>query len=305
MTKLRANSPYHADELFVGIDGGGTKCKARLENEKGELLSEATTGPANASRDLDASIANIIRACELCLSKAELAPQKLSELKVGMGLAGINLPEVKQAFSQRTLPFADYKCTTDLHIACLGAHQGQDGTIIIVGTGSSGIAVSKGSHVIMGGHGFQVGDKGSGAWIGKMAVSHCLETRDGIVHDNELAHAVMNTLGCSNTIELVSLAVSAPPAFFAKLSPMVFELAQAKEPQAHTIITEAANYISQLSHNLLQHSPSRLAYIGGVSGPLIPYLDKALQSQLSTPLSPPEQGAIYLIKSKTFIESHS
>ena len=34
---------------FLGIDGGGSKCKVRLENENGTLLSEAISGSANVA----------------------------------------------------------------------------------------------------------------------------------------------------------------------------------------------------------------------------------------------------------------
>lgn len=287
----------HEGKLFVGIDGGGTKCKARLENEHGELLAEATTGPANAARDMQGSIKNIVDACTQCLLTAGLNADRLSDLNVGMGLAGINLPSVKQAFQEHTFPFASAKVTTDLHIACLGAHHGKEGTIVIVGTGSSGIAVSAEGHTILGGHGFQVGDKGSGAWIGKTAIAHCLETLDGIVEPNELANAVMSHMDCRQTSELVALTVSAPPALFATLAPLVFDLAANKQVDAMRIIDDAASYITALTENLLIHSPSRLAFIGGVSHALSAYLPANLRQKITRPLSSPEAGAILFIKS--------
>ena len=294
----------HEGKLFVGIDGGGTKCKARLENEQGELLAEATTGPANVARDMQGSINNIVDACTQCLLEADLSIERLSDLNVGMGLAGINLPAVKQAFQEHSLPFSSAKVTTDLHIACLGAHHGEEGTIVIVGTGSSGIAVSAEDHRILGGHGFQVGDKGSGAWIGKNAIAHCLETLDGIVEPNELANAVMSHMDCRNTCELVALTVSAPPALFATLAPLVFDLAANKQVDALGIIDEAANYITTLTENLLLRSPDRLSYIGGVSDALSTYLPASLRQKMTPPLSPPESGAILFIKSTLQTETY-
>lgn len=284
-------------ELFVGIDGGGTKCKARLEDEQGNVLAEAITGPANASRDLHGSIKSVIDACKQCLVNANLAPDRLYDMHVGIGLAGINLPSVKKAFIKQTLPFKSYSVTTDLHIACLGAHSGAYGAIVIVGTGSSGIAISAKNQVVLGGHGFQVGDKGSGAWIGKMAISHCLETLDGIHPPNELAEAVLEQLNCKNSIDIAVLAVSATPAFFAQLAPVIFDLANRQQKDAVDIIQEAANYISKLSENLLRHSPSRLSYIGGVSAPLKAYLKCDLRQKIEPAMSPPEVGAIHYIQS--------
>ena len=39
------------DLLFLGIDGGGTKCRARLRNAQGDLLGEGTGGPSNIRLD--------------------------------------------------------------------------------------------------------------------------------------------------------------------------------------------------------------------------------------------------------------
>jgi glucosamine kinase len=298
---VNVSNTGHTGKLFVGIDGGGTKCKARLESEDGSLLAEATTGPANAARDLDASIANIIKACELCLKKADLPTSKLAKLNVGMGLAGINIPSVKQAFEARDFPFANTLVTTDLHIACVGAHKGQDGSVVIVGTGSSGIAVTKNKQISLGGHGFLVGDKGSGAWIGRMAVEHCLETQDGIIEANALAEAVMTALDCKNVTELASKTVCAPPAYFAQLSPTIFKLAIDHQVDALNIIGQAAQYIDKLSKQLLKQSPAKLSFIGGVSQALLPYLSKGVQGKVTPAAMAPECGAIILMKEYLYI----
>lgn len=295
--------PSANKELFIGIDGGGTKCKARLEDQYGQFLAEAITGPANASRDLHGAKNSVIEACKECLAKANLAPERLHDLHVGIGLAGINLPNVKEAFVQQKLPFKQYAVTTDLHIACLGAHGGQNGAIVIIGTGSSGIAIHDNEQIMLGGHGFQVGDKGSGAWIGKMAVAHCLETLDGIHKPNELADAVMQHLNNNRALDIALLAVSAAPAFFATLAPMVFMLAAKKQVTALDIVEQAALYISKLSCNLLAHSQSRLSYIGGVSESLLAYIDHDLRQQISPALSPPEVGAIHFIHSSLLTET--
>ena len=33
--------------IFIGIDGGGTKTKLRMEDENGNLLAQSKGGPAN------------------------------------------------------------------------------------------------------------------------------------------------------------------------------------------------------------------------------------------------------------------
>jgi len=39
-------APSQPDPLFVGVDGGGTGCRARIEDAKGCLLGTGIAGPA-------------------------------------------------------------------------------------------------------------------------------------------------------------------------------------------------------------------------------------------------------------------
>ena len=45
--------------LYLGIDGGGTRCRARLRDGEGRLLGEAEGGLANIYQDFAGAIACI------------------------------------------------------------------------------------------------------------------------------------------------------------------------------------------------------------------------------------------------------
>jgi glucosamine kinase len=288
----------YATDVYLGIDGGGTKCKARLEDAQGDLLAEAIAGPANAARNLTGSVKAVLEASEKAIAKANIKGLTLNQIHAGIGLAGINIPQVKQAFLKQSLPFASWHITTDLHIACLGAHLGQDGAIVIVGTGSSGVAIHNDQHFEMGGHGFVVGDKGSGAWLGKMAISHCLETLDGITPNNLLSKQVINLLDCDSAYDLVNLTLEAKPALFASIAPLIFQLAASQQEDALLLVDQAATYINKICHRLLSGNLHRLSLIGGISQPLTPYLDSQLQAIIRPAQATPEQGAILYSKIK-------
>jgi glucosamine kinase len=288
----------NSTDIFLGIDGGGTKCKARLEDGQGNLLAEATSGPANAAQHLMDSVAAVLEASEKAIANANIKGLTLNQIHAGIGLAGINIPQVKQTFLRQSLPFASWHITTDLHIACLGAHSGQDGAIVIVGTGSSGIAIHNSQQLEVGGHGFVVGDKGSGAWLGKMAVSHCLETLDGITPNNLLCEHVLSLLNCDNPYDLVSLTLEAKPAFYASIAPLILQLAASQQEDALLLVNQAATYINKLCHRLLIGNLDRISLIGGITQPLMPYLDNQLQAIIRPAKATPEQGAILYAKTK-------
>jgi glucosamine kinase len=269
-----------------------------LEDVQGNLLAEAIAGPANAARNLSGSINAIIEASEKAVSKAGVQGLSLNHIHAGIGLAGINIPHVKQAFLKQSLPFANWNITTDLHIACLGAHLGQNGAIVIVGTGSSGVAIHNGQQFEIGGYGFVVGDKGSGAWLGKMAISHCLDTLDGIAANNLLSEQIMSLLECDNAFDLVNLTLDAKPAFFASVAPLILQLAASKQEDALLLVNQAATYINKICRRLLDGKLERLSLIGGITQPLLPYLDKQLQTIIEPAQASPEQGAILFAKSQ-------
>jgi glucosamine kinase len=288
----------NSTKYYIGIDGGGTKCKVRLEDTKGNLLAEAVSGPANAASDLGGAIKSILKATKMAISISGINNLTPQAIHAGIGLAGLNIPEVMLAFKEHALPFASTSITTDLHTACLGAHKQDNSAIVIVGTGSSGIAVKGEQRFEFGGHGFAVGDKGSGAWLGKMAVIHCLEVLDGIKGSDEFTDAIMSFLHCTDAHQLVTLTLEAKPSFYAELAPLIFTLAEQKEPYALVLIQDAADYINKLSKKLLELNPERFSLIGGLSHKLTPYLAANLQQLVKVPLGSPEEGAILYAKTQ-------
>jgi transposase len=62
--------------LLLAVDGGGTRCRARLADLAGKILGEAVTGPANISVGLEESLAAVAGATRHCLKQAGLNGQE-------------------------------------------------------------------------------------------------------------------------------------------------------------------------------------------------------------------------------------
>src|SRR5690606_13168083 len=171
--------PTANDEiLLLGIDGGGSKCRARLISATDQLMGAGVGGPANPLHGVQQTIDSITTATELALQVAGLPHSAMNQLIAGIGLAGVNLPSLFQIMSNWQHPFKQMFLTTDLHIACLGAHNSDEGAVIVAGTGSCGYSYVSGVAKIFGAHGFPFGDKGSGAWMGLEAVKAVLLASD-------------------------------------------------------------------------------------------------------------------------------
>ncbi|WP_299075289.1 BadF/BadG/BcrA/BcrD ATPase family protein [uncultured Paraglaciecola sp.] len=279
-------------QYFIGVDGGGTKCKARVESADGQVIGEGLSGPANPVQGLQPALDSILDASQQAIANAGLAADSIALCHGVLGLAGVNLPFYRQQVQQWAHPFASCHVTTDLYIASMGAHNGQDGAIIIAGTGFNAGMIKQQQYMGIGGHGFILGDNGSGARIGVEAIRSTLEYLDGIRQESPLLLDIMAKLKAKNANAIVEQAIDQSPGYYAQFAPLVFEHAKGNDPAALQIITAVAHFISRIVKRLQQDEPARCAMIGGIAEPLYPWLDKQTQSYLSQPLYGPEMGAV-------------
>ncbi len=74
------NALGDADVLLLGIDGGGSRCRARLCSLSGAKLGEGTGGPSNIRLGVDQSFASVLQATTRCISQAGLSPRDFASL---------------------------------------------------------------------------------------------------------------------------------------------------------------------------------------------------------------------------------
>ena len=152
---MESNAGY-----FLGIDGGGSRCRARIRDQNGALLAEAIGGSSNIYQDFENALCNITATAADAAKQAGL---NTSDLHAGLGLAGLVTSKSAEPIMAAQLPFASVTADNDAYAACLGAFGGRDGGIVIAGTGSIGFALIGDQRHMIGGWGFALGDHGSGA----------------------------------------------------------------------------------------------------------------------------------------------
>ncbi|WP_288130833.1 N-acetylglucosamine kinase [Microbulbifer sp.] len=279
--------------LYVGVDGGGSKCRASIFDADRRLLGTGVSGPANPLHGYAQTIDSIVRSAALAVADAGLPAETMGQLVAGVGLAGVNMPRLYNEMSAWVHPFKQMFLTTDQHSACLGAHRGGDGAVIIAGTGSVGYSYVNGRSEIVGGHGFPHGDKGSGAWLGMEAVKYLLMAMEGLAQDSQLKAELQKVLDTEDPYDVIELMAGKPSSQYAKLAVPVVECAEADDPVAVAIMRDGAAYISDLADKLMEGKPPRLAMIGGLAPRLKPWLKPHVAERVSDPLDPPELGCVY------------
>lgn len=282
--------------FFIGIDGGGTKCILRVEDEAGQLLGEALAGPANIRLSVEQAWQAINSALTEVLTPHSLTYKvKTNYFHTVMGLAGTEFPPAYQAFIEKPHGFATLQVTSDAHIACIGAHRGEAGAIIIAGTGVIGFQDNHGKVDRVSGWGFPHDDMGGGAWLGLEATKIALQTMDGRLPASTFADTIFQHFQSQQAF--VTWVNQANATAFASLAPLVVREAEAGNAMAIELLKKAAVAIDHVAVALARTQPDLpCALLGGVAPFIEPYLNSALRSRLRPSLASPVIGALLLAR---------
>jgi glucosamine kinase len=283
------------NELFLGVDGGGTGCRARLCDAAGARLGEAEGGPANIRLGLAQAFMSVGDATLACLTQAQLTPDDLPRIIACLALAGATEPAELAAARQQSQAFGKVILTADAHAACVGAHNGADGGVIVIGTGCIGWAVLRGRQHRVGGWGFELSDEGSGAWIGREALRRVLAAHDGRIAWTELLRAVFARHE-RDPHAIVHWAAHASPRDFGTLAPLVIDHASRDDAAAVEILRLAAAHVDAIARRLLELGVQRLSLTGGLADHIENLLPATTRERLVAPLGDPLDGALLLAR---------
>jgi glucosamine kinase len=283
------------DLLLLGVDGGGTRCRARLSDSRGTVLAEAVSGPANLRLGLERSFAAVIEAAAQCLREAALSEDDMSRMVACLAMAGASEPDYAAAAQRYEHPFRRMIMTTDAHAACIGAHGGRDGGIIIAGTGTIGWAMVQGRILRIGGWGLPFSDEGSGAWLGGELLRRVLWAYDGRVQWTPLLRSVFADFR-ETPHAILDWAASAQPSDLGSYAPRIVAHAAERDAAAVELMSLAAGHIDALAARLVDGGADRLSLMGGLAPSLRPWLSPATQSHLVEPAGDALAGALALAR---------
>ena len=224
----------------------------------------------------------------------------LSETHFGIGLAGANNQAQRLRFVEAAPTMGALHVATDAYIAALGAHNGDPGAIVIVGTGSIGYRIEAGgASRIVGGWGFPVGDEGSGAWLGRAALAQTIHVLEGRYsgRSTELHRTLIERCGPARD-DILSWTLAANATRYAELAPLVIECAGRDDPAALQLARSAGTEIDLLALALDPARQIPLALVGGLAQPLTPYLPNFLQQWIQEPHDAPIAGALLLAQGR-------
>lgn len=234
--------------IFLGIDAGGSKTTC-VAGDETSVLATATTegsnvirwGEAEARRQLHEAIQ---KAC------AE-ANTRLGEVRrMCIGMAGAARPVISSIIKGIVAEIfpGEVEVVGDMVIAMQAAFGTKPGIIVIAGTGSIAYGRNKDGHTARaGGWGFAISDEGSGHWIGRAAVSGVMRAQDeDEASPTGLALSILHAWHLQTLDDLVRAANASPTADFSNLFPHVLAAADAGDPIARTVLTQAGAELASL-----------------------------------------------------------
>lgn len=287
--------------IFLGIDGGGTSCRLVAITEDGQTILEARAGPANAL------VVGFDRARE-SLDSLWRECQQLGHIAgVVVGLAGADRPALKARWVRyfKTWSVERFWLVGDYRIAWAALTAGAPGLVAILGTGSIVYAEDGQRSVRKGGFGWQLGDVGSGIWLGSAAVKAALGDWEGTGPKTQLTTVVASRWPVEDAKTL--LAYWYGPEFdvrtTADLAQDVLALAPIDTVTERLIRHAAAAVVGMMLSAMgdLVWRAYPVGVAGGLSASLLPWLKREWWSHgrpepLELVTEPAQQGAAHLAR---------
>ncbi|WP_426127785.1 N-acetylglucosamine kinase [Pararhizobium sp. PWRC1-1] len=228
--------------VVLGLDSGGTKTLAAIADRDGRVLRQ-WSGPGFDPMAGDQWVDHLRTVADV-LGEG----QSIAAVVLGLPLHG-EVDAISER--QRAVAASIFNCPqlvlNDVEVACDGAFAGEDGVLVLAGTGSMAWAKVAGKSFRSGGWGDVFGDEGSAYWIGRQALSMATQALDCRREAPEFASAILAACGVDET-QLIGWAYDQDNARagFADLARAVDALADAGDAKAIEILKEAAGFLADL-----------------------------------------------------------
>jgi glucosamine kinase len=258
-------------DLIAVLDVGKSRLRAEVRGQDGAVRQHIITdahGWLGAAEPRAALLAQLAGLGDQLVDASGIA-------SVGAGIAGYDLAAAAvQAEVSAALMAAFARArvfvASDAVTAHLGAFGGEPGVLLIAGTGAVAIAASRaGALDRAGGLGPDIGDEGSGGWIGREGCQAAARSLDGRGPPTSLAVRCERIFGVLATQLGPLLAASASPAgLLGRFAPEVLEAWLEGDEVARGIAEQAAEHLAACAIAVLGrtgHQDQQFAMVGGLA----------------------------------------
>lgn len=230
-----------SQELFVGIDGGGSKTEFVLFEKDGTVRNVIRlTGSNPNDRGLDASLE------VLCSGMEQLLAGRIPQA-VFAGIAGASIEDHRNAITAQLRDRFRTRAAVDTDAANVlsCAKNPDDAVAIICGTGSC-VFVRKGeARYRLGGWGYLLDQAGSAYDVGKDGIRCALGAEDGLQEQTPMTRKITEMLGGNPYIGIPAIYKKGRP-YIASFAPVVVEAAESGDECALQILRDNAQRLADI-----------------------------------------------------------
>ena len=282
---------------YLGVDGGATKTSFALADSEGNIINEIILGPSNPF-DLGFEESAAIMTKGINEITTNIRKKKISFFA---GISGGGTPDMKERFRVffDGFGFMSSDNGSDAENIIAAGLRGEDGAIIIMGTGSSCFVSRQGQVSRIGGLGYLFDHGGSGYDIGNAAIKAALAMEDKSGEPTIIRDFVLEECGFSSALENLSYFYSIGKSGIASYSPTVFRAYDKGDKVASEILDKNMAHVAHLARTTLEYvqngdKPIKIALVGGLTKRwdiLYPMIERHLK----------ENGAYGKVKLEVFV----
>lgn len=264
-------------EIFIGVDGGGTKTEATAICSSGEMLSRYRGGSTNPYIvTMNKALEELQRVLNELLKPLSDRVNQLTSICLGMsGISSVEerqtvVSQLRSYFQKRQLTVRIYM-RSEAEISLMAVLERQYGILAISGTGSNTYGITKSGQIYrVGGWGHLLGDEGSGYQIGLQTLKSVIKSHEGIESPTAMSSLIMAAYPLEHITDLKSYIYQ--PAItkqdIASFARCCIEAAEAGDEAASRIIGQQAEELADTTSALIrQHAEfaeSELVRIGSI-----------------------------------------
>ncbi len=263
-----------AARYFLGVDGGGTKTRFALTEDR-KLLGVVTLGTTyHPDVGIDGVRDVLARGVQQVLSEAGIDASRLDFAFFGLPAHGEDgaITPALDALPRALLGHDRFAVDNDMVCGWAGSLGAEDGINIVAGTGSIGYGERGSRTARAGGWGEAFSDEGSAYWIAMQGLNVYSRMSDGRLPQGPL-HALINeALHLRHDLDLCAHVYGANAKSrgeLAQLSPLITRAAELGDSEAQGIFRRAAGELALIADALrrklgfTEGETVKLSYSGG------------------------------------------
>lgn len=240
--------------IYLGVDGGGTKTQAALIDLDGKVLANGEAGGSNpAVFGIKKSLDNIIIAIQKILKNFP----DTADIPACLAIAGVNTKKEAENFRKAALAHSQLSkiisknsiVVNDTQAALRAGTNDKNAIVLIAGTGSNCFGVNESGQIAKsGGRDFILSDEGSGYAIGLSVLKAVTKMSDGRASMSVLKDLLFSHLKINSIDQLTEIVNSKPwnKTDIANVAPLAEKAAQKGDRLASEIIKTAAGELGML-----------------------------------------------------------